>query len=379
MASIPDLNFHRAVSELPAADLQELEWVVLKRASAQQLTKNDLAVKDLDSLTMDGNPFPSLDKGMPVIAVIEEVQEFAVVISCPNERLRAEVTQSLGSPSPPPETQNDGPYAPLTTKSLLVVGAGCLGSLLTRALISWGFRKFMILDREVLEDDNLLQHELDDSWVGMAKAEALAASVTNRFPFVSATGIKTDVLRKASVLRSINDNFDLLIVAVDNRETRIFLNHLAVTSNVPAIFLAMYKRATIAEAFRFVPGGPCLNCAELALNKDLTKTSGMTPSQYRPGVFGDVLPAVSVAARMTAEIFVSSADLVRAPAELAYISVTAQEDLREPWKFALPFETKWVSLLTDTSCHVCQIDRSIPLTEALTKVSESFESTSSDG
>ncbi|PQJ36791.1 hypothetical protein BSZ35_00100 [Salinibacter sp. 10B] len=76
----------------------------------------------------------------------------------------------------------------LSTDTILLIGAGALGSTLSELLVRGRARKLFVMDRDTLEAGNLVRHTLSLDEVGQNKAEALATRLESLSPNVEVYG-----------------------------------------------------------------------------------------------------------------------------------------------------------------------------------------------
>lgn len=78
-----------------------------------------------------------------------------------------------------------GRFAPdLTERTVLLIGAGALGSAVAELLVRGGLKRLVVSDSDTLEQGNLARHTLTLKEVGASKAEALASRLCSISPHV---------------------------------------------------------------------------------------------------------------------------------------------------------------------------------------------------
>ncbi|MBI5470882.1 MAG: ThiF family adenylyltransferase [Ignavibacteriae bacterium] len=77
----------------------------------------------------------------------------------------------------------------ITSKKILIIGAGAIGSMIAELLAREGCHDFVIVDNERLQVGNLTRHTLDLHTVGDRKADALALRLVSLNPHAHATAI----------------------------------------------------------------------------------------------------------------------------------------------------------------------------------------------
>lgn len=145
----------------------------------------------------------------------------------------------------------------LFAASILLVGAGGLGCSVLQGLAGAGIGRIGIMDHDRITLNNLNRQFLyTPADIGRWKTEVAAAWLARFSP-----GIQSEVYtyRLTRANADLAEEFDLVIAAVDNLETRLLLNEACVRRNIPLIdggingwggCLFYVKQA----------GGPCLAC-----------------------------------------------------------------------------------------------------------------------
>jgi molybdopterin/thiamine biosynthesis adenylyltransferase len=308
------------------------------------------------------------DDSMPrALISFEGLKSAAVIVDNTHQDRKVQSFAKLTEPVPRSQSDSDGGLA---GRFVVIIGSGSLGSHLARALAEWGLRKFLLVDKDWLEGENLALHACDPRWVGAAKAKAVAADL-ERIKGTAASGWRFDVLEQTEITRDLIAAADFVVVAVDDRTTRAWLNHTSVALGVPTLFAALYRAGTIGESLLVTPGGPCLNCSRMILPVEINMEKEETPSAYRNGLLTSIYGLSSLVAGMVASTLapdVRGAGPLRAP--LALWSPIAQQDLDAPFRFDLPNQTTWVPLPSEISCAVCRGGNSPPAEEAKDRMSE---------
>ena len=163
----------------------------------------------------------------------------------------------------------------LLDASVLLIGAGGLGSPIALYLAAAGVGTIGIVDDDVVEESNLQRQVLHGvDRVGMRKADS--AELTIRALNPETTVIKNiERLGPDNVDRLIA-GYDVIVDGTDNFETRYALNDAAVRQRKPVVHGSIYRWD--GQVTTFVPfDGPCYRC--------------MYPTQPPP----ELAPACSVA------------------------------------------------------------------------------------
>ena len=170
----------------------------------------------------------------------------------------------------------------LLAGSVLIIGAGGLGSPALLYLAAAGVGRIGIVDDDVVDRSNLQRQVVHrDCDVGTAKAVSAARAVTERNP-----GVAVDVhevrLHENNV-RDLLQGYDVVIDGSDNFTTRYLVNDAAVLTGVPVVHGSIQQFDGQVSVFA-ADNGPCYRC----LFPD-PPPRGTVPSCSQAGVLG-VLP-----------------------------------------------------------------------------------------
>jgi molybdopterin/thiamine biosynthesis adenylyltransferase len=147
--------------------------------------------------------------------------------------------------------------AALLEASVLVVGAGGLGSPVLQYLAAAGVGHIAIADDDVVERSNLQRqviHGTDD--IGRKKVESAAEFVAELNPDVD---ISTHQVRvDQENVSDLVSNADVVVDASDNFPTRFLLNDACTLAGIPLSHGAVYRFE--GQASTFTGGSPCYRC-----------------------------------------------------------------------------------------------------------------------
>jgi adenylyltransferase/sulfurtransferase len=147
--------------------------------------------------------------------------------------------------------------AALLDASVLVVGAGGLGSPVLQYLAAAGVGRLGIADADHVERSNLQRQVIHgDSDVGRPKVDSAAEFVTNLNPDVSVD--RHELRVSAENVRSLVADYDVVVDASDNFPTRFLLNDACVLSETPLSHGAIYRFE--GQATTITGGQPCYRC-----------------------------------------------------------------------------------------------------------------------
>jgi molybdopterin/thiamine biosynthesis adenylyltransferase len=142
--------------------------------------------------------------------------------------------------------------------TILLVGAGGLGGQIGHSLARKGCGRMIICDGDKVETSNLARQHFYPADLHENKALRLARNLAREsFVGMRVTGNETPF--NADTAAALSKNADLVIVAVDDSETRIFASQYF-GGRVPVFFTAVDEAATFCWCFLQKMKSPCLGC-----------------------------------------------------------------------------------------------------------------------
>lgn len=148
----------------------------------------------------------------------------------------------------------------LNASTAVVAGCGALGSAIANSLVRSGVGRVRIVDRDVIELDNLARQILfdeEDIRRGLPKAMAAAEKLRLINSAVTIEPIVADIVPEN--VESIISGADIVIDGTDNFETRFLLNDACVKGNIPWIYGGVV--VTYGMSYTIIPGKtPCFHC-----------------------------------------------------------------------------------------------------------------------
>lgn len=140
-----------------------------------------------------------------------------------------------------------------------VVGCGALGTVIADHLTRAGIGKIKIIDRGIVELDNLQRQILfDESDIGAPKAAAAQEKLKKINSLVEIEGMVKDL--NPTNAENILKNVDIVLDGTDNMETRYLLNDTCLKNEIPWVYGGAVS--TYGMSMNIVPNEtPCLVCA----------------------------------------------------------------------------------------------------------------------
>ena len=182
-----------------------------------------------------------------------------------------------------PEVGLDG-QVKLKSASVLLVGAGGLGSPLALYLAAAGIGKIGIVDFDVVDESNLQRQVLHYTpYIGRPKLESAKDRIHSINPNVEVELFSTRLTSENAL--GILGGFDVVADGTDNFPTRYLVNDACVLLRKPNVYGSIFRFEGQVSVFS-APGGPCYRC----LYAD-PPPPGLVPSCAEGGVLG-VLPGI---------------------------------------------------------------------------------------
>ncbi len=172
----------------------------------------------------------------------------------------------------------------LKRSSVLLVGAGGLGSPAALYLAAAGVGRIGIVDFDVVDESNLQRQILHDtSWVGRPKLDSAVARLTSLNPHVRVETYPTTLARDNAL--EILAGYDVVVDGTDNFETRYLTNDACYFLKKPNVYGSIFRFEGQASVF-WPDRGPCYRCLYPE-----PPPPGLVPSCAEGGVLG-ILPGV---------------------------------------------------------------------------------------
>jgi molybdopterin/thiamine biosynthesis adenylyltransferase/rhodanese-related sulfurtransferase len=182
-----------------------------------------------------------------------------------------------------PEVGMDG-QRKLKSSSVLLIGAGGLGSPLSMYLAAAGVGRIGIVDFDVVDSSNLQrQVAYSTADIGKPKLEAVKERIAGINPNVHVETYETQ-LSSENALEVLKD-YDVIIDGTDNFPTRYLVNDASVLLGKPNVYGSIFRFEGQASVF-YAKEGPCYRCLYPE-----PPPPGLVPSCAEGGVLG-VLPGI---------------------------------------------------------------------------------------
>jgi molybdopterin/thiamine biosynthesis adenylyltransferase/rhodanese-related sulfurtransferase len=172
----------------------------------------------------------------------------------------------------------------LKASSVLLVGAGGLGSPLALYLAAAGVGRIGIVDFDVVDQSNLQRQVLHGTEsVGKPKLQSASERIYSINPYVKVEPYETHLTSENAL--DILKNYDVVADGTDNFPTRYLVNDACVLLHKPNVYGSIFRfegQVSVFDAER----GPCYRCLYSE-----PPPAGLVPSCAEGGVLG-VLPGI---------------------------------------------------------------------------------------
>jgi len=200
-----------------------------------------------------------------------------------------------------PEVGLDG-QKKLKAASVLMIGAGGLGSPLGLYLGAAGVGRIGIVDFDVVEYSNLqrqIVHSTSD--VGRSKLDSARERIQNINPHVHVETFETRLTSENAM--EILKDYDVIVDGTDNFPTRYLVNDACVLLKKPNVYGSIFRFEGQASVF-YAKEGPCYRCLYSE-----PPPPGLVPSCAEGGVLG-VLPGIvgTIQAAETIKLILGAGD-----------------------------------------------------------------------
>ncbi len=172
----------------------------------------------------------------------------------------------------------------LKAASVLLVGAGGLGSPMALYLAAAGVGRIGIVDFDVVDSTNLQRQIIHSTAsVGQPKLQSAKERILSLNPYVQVDGYE-EPLSSANALEILK-NYDVIADGTDNFPTRYLVNDACVLLGKPNVYGSIFRFEGQASVF-YAEEGPCYRCLYPE-----PPPPGLVPSCAEGGVLG-VLPGI---------------------------------------------------------------------------------------
>lgn len=199
-----------------------------------------------------------------------------------------------------------------------IVGVGSLGSSVAVALAKAGVGRFVLLDPEFLDPENVARHVGGVDEICLPKVDVVGRAIRRINPAAEVVQVQATLSLDPAgwgqdptqhLIEVTHNPLGIVVCATATTEAESVVNHLCVTGACPGIFAAILGRAEHGRVFRVLPGvTPCYQCVLNAQHAEpgrfprFDRVDMGVPAYQQPGIPGlgmDVEQVALIAARLT--------------------------------------------------------------------------------
>jgi len=248
-------------------NLRSFVNIYVNEEDVRYLNKAETSVKEGDTISI----VPSIAGG---IASDEDLQN----INLSNDEIRRYSRHLIM-----PEVGMDG-QRKLKAGSVLMIGAGGLGSPTGLYLTAAGVGRIGIVDFDTVDESNLQRQVLySTDQIGKSKLEMARNRLQALNPYVQIDMHQTQLTSENAL--DIFDGYDVVVDGTDNFPTRYLVNDACILTGIPNVYGSIFRFEGQASVFG-LDNGPCYRCLY-----PKPPPPGLVPSCAEGGVFG-VLPGI---------------------------------------------------------------------------------------
>jgi len=262
--------------------------------------------------------------------------------------------------------------------TVLVNGAGSVGSYMAEQLVRSGVGSITLIDPDIVEYANLSRTNYVASDVGSLKIDALARRLMQISPSLKTRGLPVNLHDLSEEqLTDLYTSADIVICAVDDRRAQLLINRWAYANNKPAIYVGIFAGAKSGEVCWVDPPLPCYQCATQFRGAIAPDAIGAT--DYGTGrLVAEVALGIDIQAVTTIGIRLALSSLVRQQ-DSSLASYVSELGQKQYVVFAVdpkdehisPYfdssmlgqyghKSLWMNPSRDPECNVCGDNRDIP-------------------
>lgn len=155
---------------------------------------------------------------------------------------------------------NKEKYDMLKHKKVCIIGCGAGGSKDAEYLVKSGITKFILIDDDTLQTENILRHGCHLDYLSIEKVYAVEEKIKMINPDAEVKSIRKHLeIIDAATDEQMRDS-DLIIVDTGSNEN--LFNEYAFAKGIPAIYPKVYPMGFGGEIIRIIPGlTPCFECS----------------------------------------------------------------------------------------------------------------------
>ena len=249
----------------------------------------------------------------------------------------------------------------IAEKKVGVIGLGSGGSFVAVSLAMSGVANFVLIDNDILEPGNVTRHAADLRYVGQNKAAIVADLILQRNPD-AVIDVREGLIED---YWDALDDLDILVVAVDNEQTKFAVNEQCLDRRLAASYAGVYERGEGGDHVIITPfDGPCYACwseatregvkiamsTEGAIDYGMVGPAGTLESE--PGLWVNVTKVAGIQTRLILNELLRNTPAHEEMPANSIIIANSYLDIIEGQE-SDPHTSIWIEIDRDPECLVC--------------------------
>ena len=151
----------------------------------------------------------------------------------------------------------------LDGKTLMVVGLGSLGFPAVQQLAMSGVHRWVLVDFDTYEEDNLVKHLAQRKDIGKLKIDVAKEWILDRIPTaeVNCLSINITTVEGKITFREALNNCDASMITTDNKNSRLVANRISCELRKPMIVGTVYRTGFGGDSYLYHPDSTgCFEC-----------------------------------------------------------------------------------------------------------------------
>ncbi|MFB5165986.1 MULTISPECIES: ThiF family adenylyltransferase [Bacillaceae] len=171
----------------------------------------------------------------------------------------------------------------LKDKTVSIVGAGSLGSIVATSLAQEGIGTINLIDYDDYEPGNAVRHQVSQFWFGFPKVIGVKNRILQLSPRTKVIPFPVSVENKERTFQTLLES-DLIIDTTGNHNVSHYLNRIATRYKVPFIVASVTNGAWSCEVVKYIPSqSGCWICWNRRYNNTTPPSAPKNVYQFAPG------------------------------------------------------------------------------------------------
>lgn len=171
----------------------------------------------------------------------------------------------------------------LKDKTVSIVGAGSLGSIVATSIAQEGIGTINLIDYDDYEPGNTVRHQVSQFWFGFPKVIGVKNRILQLSPRTKVVPFPVSVEQKEKTFQTLIQS-DLIIDTTGNHNVSHYLNRIATRYKVPLIVSSVTNGAWSCEVVKYIPSrSGCWICWNRRYSNTIPPSAPKNEYQFAPG------------------------------------------------------------------------------------------------